>query len=72
MSSPSVNLLSVQLFQSAHVPMDSFLLPVECSPLKERILRVTDELSFSLGFYLLFQKGPQVTPNRVPSTSVLR
>ena len=54
MSSPSVNHLSVQLFQSAHIPTDSFLLPVECSPFKERILRITDEFSFSLGFYHLF------------------
>lgn len=72
MSSPSMNFLSVQLFQLAQVPMDSFVLPVECSSLEERILCITNKFLFSLVFYLLFQEGLQVTLNRTQCTSVLR
>ena len=72
MSSPSMNFLSVQLFQLAQVTMDSFVLHVECSSLEERILCITNKFLFSLVFYLLFQEGLQVTLNRTQCTSVLR
>ena len=64
--------IRAQLFQSAQVFMDSFLLPVECSSLEERCSCIPGKFSFSLAFCLLFQRVLQAFPNRMPCTSVLR